>query len=301
MFCSTIIPTIGRPTLGRAVRSVLEQQVDSPFEVIVVNDSGQPLPSEPWQQQPNVRLLQTNQRERCVARNVGAAVANGRYLHFLDDDDWLLPGALQALWRLSHQEPDAGWLCGTTRFQDKQGAFVGTIDLARTGNCFAQTVAGFWVPLQASLIRSDVFFSVGGFHPTMYVTQDLDLARRVALVAPFASISTVLACVLRGQNWGSSTEYERGADWVRWGRDRILAEDGAFRRLQDSADDGFWQGRIFHAYLTAALFNVRQKRYSTAFSRGLFAAAALLKAGKHLFSADYWRALRTHHVGRDFH
>ena len=45
MFCSTIIPTIGRPSLSRAVCSVLDQEFShDDFEVIVVSDSRKPLP-----------------------------------------------------------------------------------------------------------------------------------------------------------------------------------------------------------------------------------------------------------------
>jgi len=47
MFCSTIIPTIGRATLARAVQSVLEQDFTAAdYEVIIVNDSGKPLPAD---------------------------------------------------------------------------------------------------------------------------------------------------------------------------------------------------------------------------------------------------------------
>ena len=41
MFCSIIIPTIGRSSLERSVKCVLEQDLKTErFEVIVVNDSG---------------------------------------------------------------------------------------------------------------------------------------------------------------------------------------------------------------------------------------------------------------------
>jgi len=52
------------------------------FEVIIVNDSGQPLPEADWQKSKRVRIINTNRRERSVARNAGAAIARGRYLHF---------------------------------------------------------------------------------------------------------------------------------------------------------------------------------------------------------------------------
>src|SRR5258706_4760557 len=95
MFCSTIMPTIGRPSVARSVQSVLDQSLTpGDFEVIVVNDSGRPLPAGDWQASPRVRQIDIQRRGQSVARNAGAAIARGRYLHFLDDDDWLLPGAL---------------------------------------------------------------------------------------------------------------------------------------------------------------------------------------------------------------
>src|SRR5690349_14742956 len=97
MFCSTIIATIGRASLSRAVASVLSQTLPpgGELEVIVVNDSGQPLPPAAWQHDPRVRVLATNRCERSIARNTGAATARGQYLHFLDDDDWMVPDAFQ--------------------------------------------------------------------------------------------------------------------------------------------------------------------------------------------------------------
>ena len=56
MFCSTIIPTVNRPTLTRAVQSVLNQDYrQDDFEVIVVNDSGRPLSQAAWQEGPQER------------------------------------------------------------------------------------------------------------------------------------------------------------------------------------------------------------------------------------------------------
>src|SRR5690606_40710121 len=65
MFCSIIIPTIGRASLERAVQSALEQDFTAaPYEVIVVNDSGEALPAAGWQDSPLVRVVGTNRRER---------------------------------------------------------------------------------------------------------------------------------------------------------------------------------------------------------------------------------------------
>src|SRR5579859_2245977 len=180
VFCSTIIPTIGRDTLARTVESVISQGGDLAREVIVVNDSGQPLPSGAWQQAAGVQVIETQQRERSVARNVGAAVARGRYLHFLDDDDWLLPGALRMFWALAQDNP-AAWLYGAAQLTDAHGRCLFQFDHQLRGNCLTQVMAGEWVPLQASLIAAGAFFAVGGFDNTMPGAQDKDLLMRIAL------------------------------------------------------------------------------------------------------------------------
>ena len=166
MFVTSIIPTVGRETLRRAVYSILDQNFSKDeFELIVVNDSGSPLPDEDWQHSPLVRLVETYHRERCVARNVGAALAKGRYLHFLDDDDWMLPGALNAFWTLSQTHIDSVWLYGGTQLYDRSDKPLIKLIHNLPQNCFIQVMAGEWIPLQASLIRHDCFHSVGGLTP----------------------------------------------------------------------------------------------------------------------------------------
>lgn len=137
MFCSTIIPTIGRPTLDRAISSVLEQSfVHDDFEIIIVNDSGSPLPRFAWASGDRVSVLNTNRRERSVARNTGAAVATGKYLHFLDDDDWILPNALNAFWEMDRSH-SAKWLYGSYNTVDNDGNIIEEIHPRIEGNIFA--------------------------------------------------------------------------------------------------------------------------------------------------------------------
>src|SRR5262245_24367636 len=136
MFCSTIIPTVGRRTLSRAVESILQQKIPhGEFEILVVNDSGMPLQSAAWQSSDRVQIIQPNRRERSLARNLGAAIAKGNYLHFLDDDDWLAPDAYQHFWELS-QASNAKWLYGITQLVDRQGRLTIRLRHGLKGNCF---------------------------------------------------------------------------------------------------------------------------------------------------------------------
>ena len=180
VFTSSIIPTINRATY-RGICSVLDQEFHAAgFEVIVVNDSGQPVPDYDWRHSEQVRVIDTNRHERSVARNTGAAVARGKYLHFLDDDDLILPGALNAFWELS-QAREAAWYYGSYQTVDNNGDFVSEFQPDLNGNIFAWLVAGEAIPLQASILRNSDFFAAGAFDPQITGIEDRDLGRRMAL------------------------------------------------------------------------------------------------------------------------
>lgn len=290
MFLSTIIPTIARPVLARAVNSVLEQNFSvADFEVIVVNDSGQPLPPAGWQQSERVTIITTQRRERIFARNSGAAVARGEFLHFLDDDDWLLPGALHSFWELTRRST-ADWLYGAAQLVDRQGRPIIQLRHELNGNCFSQIMAGEWVPLQTSLIRSTSFFAIGGFAPLVMVSQDVDLCRRIALHGDLAGTPDLVACIGMGSE-GSSTDYQNLAFYSRRARERILDEPRVFSRMRASAGASEWHGRIARTYLTSAIWNLQRRRLFTALSRGAYGLAGVALAGRHLLSPAYWGAV----------
>lgn len=294
MFCSTIIPTTGRPQLSQAVQSVLNQTFSAAeFEIIVVNDSGRPLPPADWQQSERVRLIQTNRRERCIARNAGAAIARGAYLHFLDDDDWLLPDALVNFWSLAAAN-NAVWLYGGARLVDISSEQEVTLHLNKKGNCFAQVMTGEWIPLQASLIKSAAFFAAGGFNPLITQGEDRELCQRIALQGDFTCLPMAVAVILR--NGAQTASYPLGVEQTRREREKILNEPGAFTRLRKSAFSAYWRGRIVRAYLASVIWNLQHKRVLTAASRAIFGLLSVLLAGPHLLKPNFWRAITSSHT-----
>lgn len=109
IFFSIIIPTYNRPDrLHSCLKAIA--QLDYPhenFEVIVVDDgSKMPLTSivEPLQVDLNLTLLRQANAGPASARNAGAAIAQGKFIVFTDDDcvptsDWL--SALEAQFQLT--------------------------------------------------------------------------------------------------------------------------------------------------------------------------------------------------------
>jgi len=273
------------------------------FEVIVVNDSGKPLPDADWLHTEHLRILDTERRERCVARNAGAAIAKGRYLHFLDDDDWLLPGALQSFWQLA-QNSRAVWLYAGYNFVDWAGGILEEWHPDEAGNCLVRLVAAEWLPLQASLIDAESFFAAGGFDPSFIPYQDNDLAMRICMQGDVAVTMAVVANIVRCSET-STTDYSLLSGNVKRSREKVLSMQGVFSRLRYSAANRpvareYWQGRITAAYLISVVWNLRRGRYATAVSRGNYSLANVALSGWRAVLPGFWRGVFRPHTTHGF-
>jgi glycosyltransferase involved in cell wall biosynthesis len=299
VFCSTIIPTIGRPTLTRSVGSLLAQEFShDDFEVIVVNDSGRSLPYMDWQDSPRVQIIDTNRHERSVARNTGASLARGQYLHFLDDDDWLFPDALNHFWQLS-QTDQAAWLYGSSQLVNRNGSPLIQLHHKMEGNCFLPAMAGEWIPLQSSLIKAELFHGLGGFSPLITGPEDIDLFRRICLCGQVAGTSSLIASIERGDA-GSTTNYSRHSELSRLAREQILDDPAAFDRMKENATSGFWLGRMLRIYFTSSLWNLKHRRLAFAASRLASGLGVIVLGHVRTLTAEFWNALLTSYQSPTF-
>lgn len=91
---SIILPTYDRQAfLAEAVDSVLHQTVKD-FELIVVDDAGRTRATVP--PDPRIRLIRRDRNcGPAAARNTGLELARGRFVAFLDDDNWYSPDRLE--------------------------------------------------------------------------------------------------------------------------------------------------------------------------------------------------------------
>ena len=109
--------------LGEAIGSVLNQSYRN-FEIIVVDDGSTDNTSEVASHYEEVRLVRQENRGLAGARNRGLGEANGEFLVFLDADDRLLPGALEAGLGRFEANPECAFVSGQARRIAEDGTLL---------------------------------------------------------------------------------------------------------------------------------------------------------------------------------
>ena len=106
---SVVIPIYNvERTLARCVESVLGQQVEG-MEVILVDDGStdrSALVANRYQNRPHVTLIHKANGGLSDARNEGLYYAKGRYVTFVDSDDYLLPDTYAPLMAMLEAHPE---------------------------------------------------------------------------------------------------------------------------------------------------------------------------------------------------
>lgn len=165
---SVIMATYNRAhLLPRAIRSVLNQTYKD-FEIIVVDDGSTDSTEEVVKTFQDRRILYYKQGENkgmLAARNKGFDVARGDYVTLLDDDDELLPEALEVainklnelsergvkfVW-FDHIDAETQEVCGYGMNEDGYVSYE---------DCLCGRICGdFWIVIDKKLIGSDNRFN----------------------------------------------------------------------------------------------------------------------------------------------
>lgn len=99
---SIIVPVYNvEKYIKQCLESIVSQNVDKDYyEVIVVNDGTQDTSMDivyNYTSKCNMRVLNQINQGLSVARNNGLSASSGRYVWFVDSDDWLLPNSIQTV------------------------------------------------------------------------------------------------------------------------------------------------------------------------------------------------------------
>lgn len=201
---SIIIPYYNQPQfVAEAVQSAMKQNYPS-VEIIVVDD-GSMIPAESLLEQgAGITIVRTENRGVSAARNLGFRKSSGEFLIFLDSDDRLMPGAIDAHLRALEDHPGAGLSFGPTKIIDHDGLEIRPAHICRPRK-------QYFLPLLESnligspgavMMRRESFVAAGMFNESFSMGEDYDLYLRIARQRPLVRHTF---CTLEYREHGSNT------------------------------------------------------------------------------------------------
>jgi glycosyltransferase involved in cell wall biosynthesis len=177
---SIIIPTRNRPDLLRDALESVTRQTYPRWEIVVVNDGGEPI--EPLV--PATVIEHRTSKGPAAARNAAIAAAKGDVLAFLDDDDLYRPAHL-ALLVDALRTGEAGFAyTGVELVQEKilhgkrtetaRQIFMGGLRFSR-----ALLLVRNFIPINTWGVRRECW-PAGGFDESLHYLEDWDLLLRIS-------------------------------------------------------------------------------------------------------------------------
>lgn len=195
---TVIIPTHNRQALLEEALESVRRQTSENWRLVVVDDASDDSTWSWLQQQigQQIRAIRLDeQTERSAARNRGLAECVTEFVLFLDDDDRLLPTAVEHLTSALVRDRDAVAVAGAFEYFDDAGhTRRGPHPRRRFKRwVWPDAVFGWVVHTGRTLVRADAAREAGGFAGDLSLGEDRDLWLRLSRIGPMAFIpDTVL-------------------------------------------------------------------------------------------------------------
>jgi glycosyltransferase involved in cell wall biosynthesis len=244
---SIIIPCYnGERFLAAAIDSALAQDC-APVEVIVVDDGSQDK-SFAIMESYGTRITVVSQSNSGLpaARNAGIRVSRGRYIAFLDCDDYLRKDFAATMVSALHDSGAQLAYCGwqNVGMAGRRGEPFIPPDYESDSRKILLLVSGVRWPVHAALVRRELVEEVGGFDPKWGSCEDFAFWIRAATLRKIVRVPEVLAfyrhhgeaqmtkkrALIARNHWSVQMEYLRENPGVRDTFDR-----GTVRRITHGA------------------------------------------------------------------
>jgi glycosyltransferase involved in cell wall biosynthesis len=162
---SVIIPLFNlKEYVGDAIDSALRQTYGN-IEVIVIDDGSDDRPDTVLSKYGRlIEVLRQEHRGPSSARNSGIRMARGKYLLFLDADDYIGPDKVEIQVEGLETHPELGWVYGNSLTIDQDGnvlrrlpeAAIGAGTKAPQGIIFEKLFRRNFIAVNAAMVRKNI-------------------------------------------------------------------------------------------------------------------------------------------------
>lgn len=219
---SVILTTYNRPELLKDALGSLARQSFQDFEVILINDHGEPVEALLSAYEfPVTYIYQGTNQGLSAARNAGLKLASGRYIVYLDDDDIYLSNHFAVLAEAFERHPQSVIYTGVEYVIEKLEKGQ-RIELNRVtpfkhethdrNRLFVQN----YIPVNTWAHPRLMLTEVGEFDTGLSALEDWDMLLRLAARYPFVHVTDVTAEV--HQRPGNGSDHMLGREQKNLGR-----------------------------------------------------------------------------------
>jgi glycosyltransferase involved in cell wall biosynthesis len=182
---SVVIPAFNA---GRWIAGTLDSvyaQTFRDFEVVVVDDGSDDNTAEVLAAcERGVRYIRKDNGGENSARNAGVREARGRYVAFVDADDFWMAEKLEQQIKVLEVDSDRAWVYSDALiYEDDVAAIVGRIGRKTTlhsGDILEKLILSNFIAMSTSVVRRSAFDAVGAFDESLRQGGDWDMWLRLA-------------------------------------------------------------------------------------------------------------------------
>lgn len=261
---SVIIPCYNAEQwISEAIDSILAQTYSS-IEVIVIDDGSTDRSLEIIKSYGDrIRWETGSNRGQSAARNRGFALSQGKYIQWLDADDYILSEKIEA--QVAYLESvNCDIVYGDWRYQSyktNQEFLMGDVKISgKQPDVLESLLAGWWVASMAYLMRRETVEIISGWDVNLRVQDDPDFWIRAAIAG--ASFQYQSGCYSVYRRYGATTVSTSSREqWCHYSK-LVLEKAEALLMQQEALSESYKKALAkFHFRLARNYFDIDKKSY----------------------------------------
>ena len=204
---SVIIPSYNHGNyLSRAIESVIAQTYKH-TEIIVVDDGSTDNTRQVAESVPHVIYVYQHNQGLSAARNTGIENSHGKYLLFLDADDWLSVDALKKNHDIISKSCEVAFVSGGHVKINDAGEIIEEVKEDVQRDHYIHFLQGNYIGMHATVLYARWIFDTLRFDTLLRACEDYDLYMKIARKFPVLHHTDVIAYYrIHGSNMSGNTD-----------------------------------------------------------------------------------------------